>query len=469
MTRAHPGQAATWIPYSGITGLAWPALPPTAGQAVLATQLQFELSQWLSFETIRARQYGQLRRLVRFAIEQVPHYRDHLAATGLSGVEAIDHENFLHWPVLAKSAVQQDGNRFLSRNLPEGHAGVHWTTTSGSTGQPLRAANSGSGIFFQHALLLRSQIWYGLDPREKFAIIRATTPTAVNADWGMPANMAFRTGPSVTMSAFEDHRDQLRWLRREAPAYLLAHNTNLRALLGTSVRDELIPASIRVVIGFADMAAPDTTELAHEHWHASYFQTYSCSEVGTMALQCPLREHLHVQSEHVLLEILRPDGSPCVPGEVGRVVVTDLHNFAMPLIRYELGDQAAFGAPCACGRGLPVLQEIAGRTSDLAIDPTGRSFFAHMNLGFWATAAPILQRQIVQTAADHLEIRFVAQRDLTADECAQLVAEVRSAMRYDYRVTLTRVARIALGPGGKFSDFVSLIGRTVSAVPPHGP
>ena len=467
MMREHPGHAATWIPYSGVAGLAWPALPSIAGQAVLATQFQFELSQWLAPEAIRARQYNQLRRLARFAIEHVPHYRDHLAITDLPSAESIGHENFRRWPVLAKSSVQHDGDRFLSRNLPDSHAGVHWTTTSGSTGQPLRAANSGSGVYFQHALLLRSQIWYGLDPREKFGILRATTPTAVNPDWGIPANMAFRTGQSATMSAFEDHHDQLRWLRREAPAYLLAHNTNLRALLGASIRDDLIPASVRVVIGYADMAAPDTAKLAREHWRARYYQTYSCSEIGTMALQCPLHEHLHVQAEHVLLEILRPDGSPCAPGEIGRVVVTDLHNFAMPLIRYELGDHAAFGAPCACGRGLPVLREIAGRTSDLAVDPTGRSFFAHMNLGFWVTAAPILQRQVVQAAVDHLEIRYVAQRALTPDESAHLVAEIRSAMRYDYHVTLTRVAQIALGPGGKFSDFVSLIGRTVSAVPPR--
>ena len=154
-----------------------------------------------------------------------------------------------------------------------------------------------------------------------------------------------------------------------------------------------------------------------------------------------------------------PDGSPCAPGEIGRVIVTDLHNFAMPLIRYELGDQAALGPPCACGRGLPVLKMVAGRTHDLAVDPTGRSFFVHLGAGFWTAIAPITQRQIVQLAPDRLEIRYVAERDLTADEIAGLVREIRAAMRYDYAITCTRVPSIALGPSGKFADFVSMIGR----------
>ena len=446
-----------WIPHSGFAGLAWPALPPAPGQRTLAIQFQLDRSQWLEPGAIAAQQFRQLRRLVRYAQERVPHYRDHLRRSTISGPDAIDAQSFLRWPVLSKPDIQQGGDSLLARGLPEHHGGAPWVTTSGSTGQPVRVANSGSGVFFQHALLLRSHFWFELEPRGKFAIIRATSPKAVNRDWGIPANAAFHTGPSVILSAFEDHRAQLNWLRSEAPAYLQAHNTNLRALMATSIRENLVTTSIRTVIGFADMPPPDIRAQILAHWNARYFETYSCSEIGTLALQCPRHDHMHVQSEHVLLEILRPDGSPCAPGEIGRVVVTDLHNFAMPLIRYELGDQAALGPPCPCGRGLPVLQMIAGRTSDLAIDPTGRTFFAHLNMGFWATVASIMQRQIVQLAPDRLEIRYVAERDLTTDEIAGLLREIRAAMRYDYAINCVRVPDIRPGPGAKFVDFVSMI------------
>ena len=88
---------------------------------------------------------------------------------------------------------------------------------------------------------------------------------------------------------------------------------------------------------------------------------YTCQEAGYLALQCPDYPHFHVQSENVLLEVVDDVGQPCGPGEVGRVLITSLNNFATPLIRYELGDYAEVGAPCPCGRGLPVLKRIMGR------------------------------------------------------------------------------------------------------------
>ena len=449
--------AAHWIAYSGVAGLAWPALPPAPGQGALAIQFQLDRSQWLEPGAIVEQQFRQLRRLVGFAVAHVPHYRDHLARANLHTPESIDTASFQRWPTLTKFEVQRDADSFLARHLPASHGSVEWITTSGSTGQPLRAANSGLGILFQHAHLLRSHFWYGLDPRDKFAIIRIVAATAVNPDWGAPHNNAFRTGPSATMSAFEDHRSQLEWLRAEAPACLLTLNNNLRALLELSMRLDLVPTGIHTVMGTSTIAAPDLAELARNYWNARYYQSYACNEAGSIALQCPQHEHLHVQSEHVLLEILRPDGSPCAIGEIGRVVITDLHNFAMPLIRYELGDQAAFGPPCHCGRGLPVLQVVAGRTGDLAVDPTGRTFFAHLNMGFWATVAPVTQRQIVQLAPDRLEIRYVAERDLTTDEIASLAGEIRAAMRYAYAIECVRVPEIRPGPGAKFVDFVSMI------------
>ena len=254
-----------WIPFSARPGLVWPALPPDPGQAILAAQFQFDLSQWLHPQAIVAEQFRQLHRLLRFAVECVPHYRDRLARAGLTEAAALDAPSFLGWPILAKSDVQRDPEQLLSLRLPESHGGVHWTATSGSTGRPLRAACSGLGIFFQRALQLRAHLWYGLDLRGKFAIIRAASPEAAHSDWGTPHKLAFHTGPSVTISSFEDHGRQLEWLRSQAPAILMANNTNLRALLDLSIRRDLAPTSIRTVIGLADMAAPHLRATLRSH------------------------------------------------------------------------------------------------------------------------------------------------------------------------------------------------------------
>jgi phenylacetate-CoA ligase len=102
-------------------------------------------------------------------------------------------------------------------------------------------------------------------------------------------------------------------------------------------------------------------DIVRQAWDVPLKDSYSCEEAGYLAMQCPEQEVLHVQSENLLLEVVGNDGRPCVPGEAGRVLVTSLHNFATPLIRYELGDLAEVGAPCACGRGLPVIARVLGR------------------------------------------------------------------------------------------------------------
>src|SRR6185295_14515719 len=96
-------------------------------------------------------------------------------------------------------------------------------------------------------------------------------------------------------------------------------------------------------------------------WGVGVVDVYSSEECGQIALQCPEHEQYHVQSESVLVEVLDDEGRPCAPGTIGRVVLTTLQNFAMPLIRYDIGDFAEPGPACPCGRALPVLTRIVGR------------------------------------------------------------------------------------------------------------
>jgi phenylacetate-CoA ligase len=110
-----------------------------------------------------------------------------------------------------------------------------------------------------------------------------------------------------------------------------------------------------------------TRQLCRDAWNVPVTDVYAAAEAGCIALQCPGSEHYHVQSESVLVEVLDGWNRACAPGTVGRVVVTTLQNFAMPLVRYDIGDLAEVGAPCPCGRGLPVLTRIAGRVRDTPV------------------------------------------------------------------------------------------------------
>jgi phenylacetate-CoA ligase len=182
--------------------------------------------------------------------------------------------------------------------------------------------------------------------------------------------------------------------------------------------------------------------------------TYSAQEVGYIALQCPEQPHYHVQSERILVEILADDGTPCRPGEIGRVVVTDLHNFATPIIRYDLGDQAEVGAPCPCGRGLPVLARIVGRRRGMLAYPDGRTAWPVFTVAC-RDAARFREIQLVQDRIDAIRLRVVPEEPLSAADRAALTAALHAALGHPFAVEIEVVDRLSRSPAGKLEEFVS--------------
>jgi phenylacetate-CoA ligase len=183
---------------------------------------------------------------------------------------------------------------------------------------------------------------------------------------------------------------------------------------------------------------------------------YSCEEVGYIALQCPDHPHYHCQSESVLVEVLNDAGEPCGPGEIGRVVLTSLHNFAMPLIRYVNRDYAEVGQPCPCGRGLPTIRRLLGRERNMAIGLDGQRFWPEVNRGVWSSVQEVEEVQLVQTEPDHIEIRAVSQQPLGPNQQRQLESVIRDSLGHAYRFTYQHRNEILRHANGKYERFVGL-------------
>jgi phenylacetate-CoA ligase len=194
-------------------------------------------------------------------------------------------------------------------------------------------------------------------------------------------------------------------------------------------------------------------------WGVRVVDMYSAQEVGYLALQCPESERYHVQAEGVLMEVLDEHGEPCDPGKTGRVVVTDLHNFTMPFIRYDIGDFATVGAPCSCGRGLPVLDAIVGRVRNMLVLPDGQRRFPRIGATALASVAPIKQYQFVQTASDCIEARLVVARPLDSAAEARVTEVLHAKLGYPFRIVFRYGGSIARDPSGKFEDFRSEVTR----------
>jgi phenylacetate-CoA ligase len=442
-----------------VRGIEWPGVPTAAGATMLALQYQLERSQWWPPARLIEHQFRQLRELAAHALANAPFYRRHLEHAGLRRAADLTPDAYLRWPVLKKGDVRSHEAQICAARQPAEHGGKHRHYTTGSTGEPTPLFQTEVTQLFASALVLRDHLWQRRDFRRKYASIRSRLERAARADWWSgETNVAFRTGPLATISALADANEIFDWLIAERPAYLLCFPTTLRALLERSRETGTVPQALEQVITFTEMLPPDLRGPVEREWSTRLIDVYSCEEFGPIALQCPEHDHYHVQAENLYVEILREDGAPCEPGETGIVVVTSLHNFAMPLLRYELGDYAERGEPCDCGRGLPVLRRIVGRVRNMARDPQGRRFRPFIPFGGWLEIAPIRRIQLIQKTPAGMELRYVMERELSSEECARLTALLQRQLGYPFDIAFSRVPQIERRPGEKFEDFISELG-----------
>lgn len=437
---------------SVVAGIGWPGIPSDPGAHLAALLFQLERTQWLPAEQLRDCQLEQMRALLRHALATVPFYAGVLR--GLD-IERLDWPAFHALPILSRKELQESFDALKSGAVPPGHGRVAQGQSSGSTGMPVRFLQTEATQLFWNALTLREHLWQERDFSGKLAAIRIKVKEGRWPDWGLPAAALFRTGPGATLNVRTDVGRQLDWLLREDPDYLITHASNLHALAELSLKRGIRLPRLRQARSYSEALRPDLRETVRAAWGVEVADGYSCEEAGNIALQCPRHAHYHVQSENLLVEVLDEAGRPCGPGETGRVVVTTLHNFAMPLVRYELGDYAEVGAPCDCGRGLPVLARIHGRRRNMVVLPDGRRHWPSFPAEMWRAVAPVEQFRLVQRASGEIEAYYVLARELTQDEKAHLEAALASRFGHPFRIVWKRSDALDRGPGYKFEDFIS--------------
>lgn len=442
------------IPRSAVPGILWPAIPAPAGAAMLAMQFQLEKSQWWPAERLAREQFRQLENLLSHAYETVPFYRKRLSASGYDP-RAVSPEWFSRLPLLRREEVQSQRDELISRRVPPDHGKLIEHRTSGSTGRPIETVTTQVGQFFWYVLTLRDHLWHRRDLSGKLAAIRTTVRDGTAQGWGPSTDAAFDPGPCATLNIRADIGHQLKWLQQQQPAYLLSHPSNIHALAQRALADRIPLPGLREVRTFGESVSPELRAACRAAWGVPVTDAYSAEEAGYIALQCPDHEHYHVQSEDLLVEILNESGRPCVPGEIGKVVITTLHNFAMPLIRYEIRDYAEVGEPCSCGRGLPVLKRLMGRRRNLVTLPDGTRHWPSFPEERWGRIAPIRQIQLVQREPDRILARLVTDRPLSAEEQRQLTAVLQDCLGYPFRIDLHYLEEIPRGANFKYEDFVS--------------
>jgi len=454
----------TPIPANVITGHPWPALPGRKGQSLLALLFQFQQSEFWSHDHIRIQQFRQLQSLINHAYETVPFYQDQLKKCGLTPPFDDIMNNWHKVPVLKRLHIQQCGKKLFSKKNPTSHGQISDIHTSGSTGRPIRALRSELTLLFWSAFTVRDHLWHGRNFLGKLAVIRDSTPGKSQYPkgdtfkyWGS-SRRAFDTGPSVSLNINTEISQQLDWLMREQPTYILTHPTNLNALCRYAIEHKIKLPSLHHIQTLGEILRPETRALCFKAWDVPIKDIYSGREVGYIALQCPEFDHYHVQSEGVIVDILNDDDQPCAPGETGRVIVTPLHNYAMPMIRYDIGDYATVGGACDCGRGGMVLKSIEGREQNRLSMPGGGNRWTLMsetNIRRMMDMAPIHEYQFIQKDLHTIEVRLSVFKKLTKTQNKNLLALFKTKFGGYFQINIICMDTLPREKSGKRQDFIS--------------
>ncbi|MEO8224087.1 MAG: phenylacetate--CoA ligase family protein [Gammaproteobacteria bacterium] len=413
---------------------------------------QLEYSQWFSPEELREYQLTQLKPLLRHALATVPYYAK--AFSGLD-VDRLDWGTFTALPRLGRLDLQGQFDALRSRAVPRSHGPPTEGQSSGSTGTPVRFLRTTATQFYWHTLTVREHLWHQRDFAGKLAAIRVRVEDGNLPSWGSPVASLYRTGPAALLNVKADTSSQLDWLVREDPDYLLTHASNLGALAELSLRRGVRLPRLRQARSFSEALRPELRDTVRASWGVDVADVYSCEEAGYIGLQCPKHEHYHAQAESLVVEVLDPEGKPCTAGQTGEIVLTTLHNFATPLIRYRLGDYAEVGPACPCGRGLPVLARIHGRQRNMLLLPDGRQMWPSFPSSMWTDVAPLEQFQVVQRSDRNLEINYVMARSLTTEEEQRLAAALIARLGCEFNFDWHHRGKLERSQGGKFEDFIS--------------
>jgi phenylacetate-CoA ligase len=411
---------------------------------------ELSASQWLDRHALLELQWARAREAVEYAFRNCPYYRERLAAVAPGG-SLCDWEHFKRLPLLTKHDIRENGDGLLSRNFRR--KDLVEARTGGSTGVALTIYFDKPCQEMRNAAAMRSDTWAGRDIGMAVAAIWGNPPPADTLKKRLRNLLLDRCIYLDTMDISDGsvRRFVEEW-RRAKPRVMFGHAHSIyllaRYLKDTGVSD-LQPAGI---ISTSMMLLTPEREFIEQVFGCRVTNRYGCEEVGLIACECERHDGLHLNVDHVVVEFLRADGSDADPGEEASIVVTDLINRGMPLIRYCVGDTGVLSArTCACGRGQPLMERITGRQADFLKRPDGSLVAGVSLVERTLTAIPgIEQMQLVQNELRRLVVKLVRGAQFGEEAELALRTELQSALGAAVAIDIQYVSSLDQSGAGKY-------------------
>ncbi len=420
------------------------------GGARLKYWKELEQSQYLPAEVLSDRQLARLKALLSFVYENNAFYRRRFDEAGLRPDDVRSVRDIGILPVLTKEEIRENMATIISRGFAT--EGLLRFKTGGSMGKALALYITEDCSERRNACARRHDRWSGWEVGEP-----------IGALWGNVADPTMKQrlrgmllSPYIWLDTMEVTERSVRafendW-KKARPTLLFGHAHSLFLLAQYVQRLGITGIAPKAIISTSMMLLPSERALIEGVFGLRVFDRYGCEEVSLIASECEAHEGMHLNIEHLYIEFVKEDGTHAGAGEPGRIIVTDLMNYAMPFIRYNVED---VGVPkagmCSCGRGMPLMEHVTGRVADFLVKPDGSRVAGVSLIENSLTKFPgIDQMQIVQEAVDAIILRLVTGPAFTHREAGALTDYFHQVFGQKACVRLELTGEIKPESSGKY-------------------
>lgn len=412
---------------------------------------ELEKTQYLSEKELSIIQWQRLGSLLNFAWSYNDFYRNKFddAGVSLSDINCLDDMRKL--PILTKADIREQNLKIISRGFDI--ETLLKMKTGGSTGRSLEIYLTEECSERRNACARRHDRWSGWDLGEPVAAV-----------WGNPYIPSMLKGklkewmisPIIyldtmclnreTVEAFAEQWDKVK------PTLLFGHAHSIFMLAQKVSELGIENIRPRGIISSSMMLLAHERTVIEDVFKVRVTDRYGCEEVSLIASECECHNGMHLNIEHLFIEFIKDDGSPAGPGEPGKIVVTDLYNHAMPLIRYQVED---IGIPtdrkCDCGRGLPLMEGVVGRVADFLRKRDGSQVAGISLIENTLTKYPGLdQLQIIQNRLDELIVNIVPGKSFSSETVDSLCNYLHTVFDGNIKITINLLQNIEKEVSGKY-------------------
>jgi len=433
-----------------------------AGQRVFDYQKQFTNTQWLSAEEIDRRQFENFKNILVYSYNNIPYYKKKYDQARIKPDDIREERDVIYIPTIEKKDLIEN----YSELFPVKWNGkVFIRKTSGSSGSPLRLAKGVKSLSVMDAIMYRNYAWFGIDVGGK-----------QGRYWGAPLSPYAKVKTQckdyilgrIRFSPFDISEktcfDFYRRLIKYKPVYVYGYSQTIyrfACILGEANMD-LGKLDLKAVIVTGEMIYPHQFKIIEKIFKCPVTNEYGCTELGIIAMQCQ-HKGMHLMTENLYIEFLNGH-SHASPGEEGEIVLTEMFSDLMPLIRYRIGDIGIkSNETCSCGRGLPLLKQIKGRSDDFILCMNGKQVdpivFEYILQGLPASLGKIAQFRILQKTISNLVIEVCYEGKCFSMMSSELELKLKNILGQEFEIKFQRQECLQAEASGKLRCFISKLRR----------